>query len=108
MSLKYVVAIIRPDVLDALEARFESLQVPGMTVTKAKGFGKYANFFSKDHLTEHIKVEVFIEESRADTVIGAIRDVAHSDVPGAGIVAVLPVEQFFHLRTHSEVVPGKS
>ena len=108
MSLKYVVAITRPDVLAALEAQLANLHVRGITVTKVKGFGEYIDFLSKNHLTEHIKIEIFVDESMADAVINAILDAAHSDVPGAGIVAVLPVEKFFHIRTRSEVLPDQT
>lgn len=47
MSLKYVVAIIRPDHLSALEVKLDSLHILGMTVTKVKGFSEYMDFFQK-------------------------------------------------------------
>ncbi|MFC3108376.1 P-II family nitrogen regulator [Undibacterium arcticum] len=102
MNLKYVIAIIRPDVLAALETKLGSLHVRGLTVTKVKGFGEYTDFFSKNHLTEHLKVEIFLEESKVEELTNAIMDVAHSDIPGAGILAVLSVDKFFHIRTRSE------
>ena len=108
MSLKYVVAIIRPDVLNALEAKLGSLHVRGLTVPKVKGFGEYTDFFSKNRLTEHIKIEIFVEESKLEALTNAIMDIAHSDVPGAGIVAVMPVEKFLHVRTRSENLPDES
>lgn len=108
MSLKYVVAIIRPDVLDALEAKLGSLHVRGLTVSKVQGFGEYVDFLAKSHLTEHIKIEIFVEESKLEALTTAIMDIAHSDVPGAGIVAVMPVEKFLHVRTRSEALPDES
>ncbi|MEO6354288.1 MAG: P-II family nitrogen regulator [Burkholderiaceae bacterium] len=102
MSFKYVVAIIRPDVLSALEVKLGSLHVWGMTVTKVNGFGGYTDYFSKNHLTEHIKIEIFVEESKLEVLTTAIMEIAHSDVPGAGIVAVMPVEKFLHVSTRSE------
>jgi nitrogen regulatory protein P-II 1 len=101
MTLKYVIAIIRPDALMALETKLGSLHVQGMTVTKVKGFGEYTDFYSKNHLTEHLKVEIFVEEAKVAALTNAILDVAHSDIPGAGILAVLSVEEFFHIRTRS-------
>ena len=101
MNVKYVIAIIRPDALMALETKLGSLHVQGMTVTKVKGFGEYTDFYSKNHLTEHLKVEIFVEESKVDELTNAILDVAHSDIPGAGILAVLPVDTFWHIRTRS-------
>ncbi|WP_211467172.1 P-II family nitrogen regulator [Collimonas silvisoli] len=102
MNVKYVIAIIRPDALLALEARLGSLHMQGMTVTKVKGYGEYTDFYSKNHLTEHLKVEIFVDESKLEALTNAILDVAHSDIPGAGILAVLAVDEFFHIRTRSE------
>jgi len=99
MTLKYVIAIIRPDVLTILTTKFSTLHVRGLTVTKVKGFGEYTDFYSQNHLTEHLKVEIFVEESKVEELTHAIMDVARSDIPGAGILAVLPVDHFFHIRT---------
>lgn len=108
MSLKYVVAVIRADVLDALEVKLSSLHVRGLTVSKVKGFGEYLDILARSHLTEHMKVEIFVEESKLEALTTAIIDIAHSDVPGAGIVAVMPVEKFLHVRTRSETLPDES
>ena len=103
MNLKYVIAIIRPDVLAALETKLGSLHVQRMTVTKVNGFGEYTDFYSKKHLTEHLQIEIFVEESKVEALTNAIMDVAHSDIPGAGILAVLSVDKFFHIRIRCEL-----
>lgn len=108
MHFKYVIAIIRPDCLEQLEMRLAGIDIRGITVTQVRGLGEYVNFFSRSHLVEHIKIEIFVEESKAGALTNAIIDVAHSDVPGAGVIAVLPVEKFFHVRTGSEALPEKS
>ena len=108
MQFKYVVAIVRADVLDTLETEFSSLHVRALTVTKVRGFGEYTDFLAISHLTEHLKVELFVEDSKAEAIANVIMDVAHSDVPGAGIVAIMPVEKFFHIRTRTEVLPDES
>jgi nitrogen regulatory protein PII len=101
MTFKYVIAIIRPDVLATLETKLGSLHIRGLTVTQVKGFGEYTDFYSQNHLTAHLKVEIFVEESKVEELTRAIMDVARSDIPGAGILAVLPVDQFFHIRTQT-------
>lgn len=108
MGYKYVIAIIRDDLLDALEAELRRLRVRGLTVSRVKGYGEYKNFFSISQLTPRMKVEIFVEESKAETVANAILDVAHSEVEGAGIVAVMPVEGFFHVRTRSATLPDET
>lgn len=72
MGLKYMIAIIRPEVLDALEAALARLQVRGLSVSRIKGFGEYVDYLAKSHLTEHVKVEVFVEDSKVDAIATVI------------------------------------
>lgn len=108
MNIKYVVAIVRSDSLEALEAKLSSLQIGGITVTNVKGYGEYKDLFSYDRLVEHTRVEIFTEESKVDLLVSALLAAARADPPGAGVVAVMSVEKFLHLRTGSEVLPGAS
>ncbi|MEP6657097.1 MAG: P-II family nitrogen regulator [Betaproteobacteria bacterium] len=105
MSIKRVIAIIRSDMLGSLEARLKKLQIGGITVSRVKGYGEYRNLYTIDWMSEHAKVEIFIEEAKVDALIEAMLDVAHAEPPGAGIVAVLPVERFLHLRTGTDTLP---
>jgi nitrogen regulatory protein PII len=99
MSYRYVIAIVQAGMLEPLEKRLARLHVTGLTATKVKGYGHYANLFASDWLTEHIKIEIFAEQAQVEAVTAAIEEVAHADVPGmGGIVAVIPVENFFHIR----------
>ncbi|TBR72409.1 MAG: P-II family nitrogen regulator [Burkholderiaceae bacterium] len=105
MNFKYVVAIVRSDAVESLETKLASIHVGGITLTKVKGFGEYKNFFTSDWLSEHTKMEIFTEEAKVELLLDALLKAAHSDIAGAGIVAVMPVERFLHLRTGTEVLP---
>lgn len=107
MIFKYVIAVIRPDVLKEVEVRLGP-NVRGMMVTKVMGSGGYTNFMARDLQTEHVKIEIFAEESTVDAIVRTIMETAHSDIPGAGIVAVLPMERFLHVRTGSDAFPNDS
>ncbi len=108
MNFKYVVAIVPSDALELLEAKLASIHVGGITLTKVMGFGEYKNFFTSDWLSEHTKMEIFTEEAKVERLLNALLEAAHSDAPGAGIGAVMPVERFLHLRTGTEVLPVPS
>jgi nitrogen regulatory protein PII len=54
--------------------------------------------------TVQTKIEIFAEEAEVEAITNAIVEVGQSTVPGAGIVAVVPVEKFPHLH----VPPGAS
>lgn len=98
MNMHYIVAIVPPDVVESLEVKLRNLHVGGITLTRVKGFGEYKNFFSNDFLSEHTKIEIFAEASKVDALLGVLRETGAADVPGSGIVAVIPVGMFLHLR----------
>ena len=99
MKFRKVTAIIRPEKLEAVEECLKKLNVPGISVTKVKGFGEYANFYKADWMCQNIRVEVFLGVRQADEVARAIMDAAHTGLEGDGIVAILPVETIYHIRT---------
>lgn len=102
MSTKCVIAIVPSELLETLERKLATVHAPGLTATKVKGYGEYKNFFSSDLTTVHTKIEIFAEEAHVAAITNAIVEVAHSTVPGAGIVAVIPVDSLLHLHVPSE------
>ena len=104
MSTKWVIAIVPTELLEQLERSLATVHVPGLTITRVKGYGEYKNFFSSDLTSVHTKVEIFADEADVEAITKAIVEVGKSTVPGAGIVAVVPVEAFLHLH----VPPGES
>jgi nitrogen regulatory protein P-II 1 len=108
MNFKYVVAIVPPEALKSLSAKLRSIGVEGITLTKARGFGEYKNFFTDDLLSERIKIEIFTEDSKVESLLGVLLEVGKVDIPGAGIAAVMPVDRFLHLRTGTEALPVPS
>lgn len=107
MDLRLVVAIIRPSALESVEKRLQELGVRGLTVTRAKGYGAHANFFAPDWLVDQVKIEVFAERDKAESIVAAILDTAHTEYPGGGIVAILPVEKVFSVHTRAEEIPNR-
>lgn len=106
MGFKLVIAIVWPEVIPLLEAKVANLGVGGITLSKVSGFGEYKNLFSRDWLSEHVKVEIFVEDAKVDALLGALQDAAKADIPGAGIAAVIAVDKFVHLRDGTEVMPA--
>lgn len=98
MSTKCVIAIVPTELLETLEKSLAAVHGPGLTATKVKGYGEYRNFFSSDLTSVHMKIEVFAEETDVEAIVSAIVEVGQSTVPGAGIVAVMPVDRLLHLH----------
>lgn len=102
-----VVAIIRGLALEAAEKKLQELGVRGITVSKVKGYGEYANFYARDWMVDQVKIEVFAARDQVERIAGAILDAAHTGSPGDGIVAILPVETVLSARTRAEVIPNR-
>lgn len=97
--LRKVTAIVRSDVLEKVEKRLEDLCIPGISITKVKGFGEYANFFSRDWMVEHARIEIFLCRERAHEIARVIVDAAQTGLAGDGLVVILPVEAVYRIRT---------
>lgn len=108
MNFKYVVAIVQPEDMKPLREKLRRIGVQGITLTKVKGFGEYRNYFAEDLLSDHIKVEIFAEDSKVQALLGALLELGKIDVPGTGVAAVIPVDKFLHLRTGTESLPARS
>lgn len=110
MNMQYIVAIVPPELVESLEVKLRNLHIRGVTLTKVKGFGEYKNLYSNDWLSDQTKIEIFAEEAKVGSILDALRETGAADVPGSGIVAVIPVDTFFHLRAGaaSEPTPPNS
>jgi nitrogen regulatory protein P-II 1 len=97
-----IIANFRDDRLGDVEKRLEKLGVERINVCKVKGFGEYHNFFAPNWLTREVRLEVFTKQEEVEVVASAIMEAAHTGVPGDGVVAVLPIERLYLIRTRSE------
>lgn len=100
-----IIAIVRPEVLEALEKELHATHTHGVTISKVKGFGTHLNPYAGDWATEHLKLEIFARTTDAQCIVDAIIKVAHVGAPGDGVIAVLPVTHFYSIHTKSEVEP---
>ncbi len=107
MEIKAVVAFIRRDRLEEVERKLREIGVERINVYKVKGYGEYHDFFARDWMVEEVRVDIFTRVDEVDKVVGAIMDGAHTGLPGDGVVAVIPVEKFYLIRTRAEATPDE-
>jgi len=107
MEFRKVIAIIRPDHLEEVEQALQALAVPGISVSKIKGYGEYMDFYEPDWMSSHVRIEIFTPQAQANAVAEAIMEAAHTGLPGDGIVAIQPVETVFQIETRS-VLTGEN
>lgn len=72
-----------------------------------KGYGEYANFFTRDWMTAHVRLEIFTHLDRVAGILEAIFRVASTGAKGDGIIAVLPVEQIYRIRDRAAADPSE-
>lgn len=105
MDIKHIVAMFPRERLEEVEQRLRQINVERVDVCKVKGYGEYRNFYTRDWMVEEVRLDVFTRHDEVDGVIAAIMDGAHTGSPDDGIVAVVPVEKFFLIRTRAEATP---
>jgi len=104
--LKLITAIIKPFKLDDAKEALRGLGVQGMTVSEAQGFGRQRGHTEVYRGTEYtvdfvpkVRVEVLVEDSEVERVVGVIVAAARTDKIGDGKVWITPVEQAVRIRT---------
>jgi len=101
MNYRKVTAIVNRAALEPVEEALRRLGASGVSVSMVRGFGEYADFYERDWMTNHLRVEVFTTKDRAESIVQAIMDAAHTGQEDDGIVAVLPVAELYRIRTKS-------
>lgn len=102
MDARLIIANFPSDKLEEVEKKLERIGAERINVTKVKGFGEYHNFFAPNWLNDEVRVEIFTKKDEVDAIASAIMDVAHTGAPGDGVVAVVPIEKLYLIRTRSE------
>jgi len=102
MQYKKVMAIVICEKLKEVEQALLGIGVSGLSITQIRGYGEYHNFYQPDMMSCHVRIDIFCQASKADAIVHTIMNTAHSGQPEDGIIAVLPVEQLYRIRTKSE------
>ena len=97
-----IIANFRRGKLEEVEKKLEGLGIERVNVSKVRGFGEYHNYFAPNWLEGEVRVEIFTKKHDVETVVSAIIETARTGLPGDGVVAVLPVEKLYLIRTGSE------
>jgi nitrogen regulatory protein P-II 1 len=104
--MNLIKAIIRPAKLDEVKEALKAIDVSGMTVTDAKGFGRtggrsevYRGSAYVVDFVPKIQIEVVVAATMVQAVVDAIMGSARTGKIGDGKLFVLPVEEVFRIRT---------
>jgi nitrogen regulatory protein P-II 1 len=107
--MKLVVAIIRPERLNAVLESLYNAEVRGLTVNKVQGHGgevehveNYRGVTVKMDLQAKVRLEIGVSEPFVQPTVDAIVQGARTGEVGDGKIFVLPVERVVRIRTGEE------
>jgi nitrogen regulatory protein P-II 1 len=104
--VRLIVAIVKPHKLDEVKAALESFGVRGLTISEASGYGRqrghtevYRGAEYTVDLVPKIRIEVLVDDTDAEDVVGIIVMSARTGRIGDGKVWTLPVDDVVRVRT---------
>ena len=104
--MKMITAMIRPTRVNAVKAALVALDIVGMTVTEARGFGRqkgqverYRGNEFRVEFIQKSKIEVVVDDANLDAALAAINEAARTGEIGDGKIFVIPVETAIRIRT---------
>lgn len=105
--MKEIKAIIQPFMLTkVVEALHQIENLPGITISDIKGFGRTKGKDAKDKISEgllefvpKIKLEIVVKNEMAVQVVDVIQKNAHTGNPGDGKIFVYGVDRVVRIRT---------
>ncbi len=103
MKFRFITATINILMVEKVEERLREISVPGLSVSKTKGYGAYKNFFQRDLMTTHARLQIYAPESRVPEIVEAIMESGGIGSEDDGIVAVSPVDTIYRIADKREV-----
>ena len=104
--MKLIVAVIKPFKVDDVKASLKAMGINGMTVAEVQGYGRQSGHTEVYRGAEYtidfvpkVRIEVLVDEARADEVVTAIVEAAQTGTIGDGKVWVIPVDTVVRVRT---------
>jgi nitrogen regulatory protein P-II 1 len=107
--MKLVLAIVRPDRVNAVLEALYRAEVRGLTVSRVHGHGgeierveTYRGMTLKLELCEKVRLEIGVSDHFVEPTVQAILSSARTGDVGDGKIFVLPVEKVIRIRTGEE------
>ena len=104
--MKLVTAVIKPHRVEAVTDALHAIDVPGITITEARGHGVQRGHtevyrggeYNVDFLPKS-QIEVLVTDGQAEKVANTIIDAARTGKIGDGKLWIQPVEMTVRIRT---------
>ncbi len=104
--MRIVTAVIKPFKLDDVKTALQDIDVAGLTVSEASGYGRQRGHTEVYRGAEYqvdfipkLRIEVVVDDEDAAAVVKAIVTAAHTGKIGDGKVWTVEVEDLVRIRT---------
>jgi len=104
--MKLVLAIIKPHKLDEVREALGGIDVQGLTVTEARGYGRqkghteiYRGAEYETNLVPKLRLEIVVTADYADRDVETIHQAAQTGSIGDGKIFVIDVDRAVRIRT---------
>lgn len=103
--MKYIIAIIRPERLQDVQAALMERDIYLMTVSDVRGCGRQKGFSEvyRDRamlrMVSKVKIEMAVNDAFVDAAVDAITLAARTGETGDGKIFVLPLADCVHVRS---------
>jgi|SRR5210317_3494 nitrogen regulatory protein P-II 1 len=105
-NMKKIQAIIKPFKLDEVRDALQEIDVAGVTVTEAKGFGRQKGHtelyrgaeYSVDFLPK-IVLDIVVEDGKLQEACEAIKKAAYTGKIGDGKIFITSIDEAIRIRT---------
>ena len=104
--MKMIIAIIRPEKVEAVQAALIAEEVFLMTASDVRGCGRQRGFKEQYRgnegiirLISKVKLEIAVNDDFVEPTVSAIKKAAHTGSIGDGKIFVLPLDECYRIRT---------
>ena len=106
LTMKLIIAIIKPFKLDEVKQALGQVGIDGMTVTEVKGFGRQKGHkeiyrgseYNVDFLPK-FRLEIALNDDLVPAAVSAIANAAKTGKIGDGKIFVMPLGEIVRIRT---------
>jgi len=109
MPLKLITAVIKPHRVEEVKKALINLDVKGMTVTEAQGFGRQGDYPEtyggneyKVAFSPKFRIEIVVSDADADKAVDALLGAARTGKIGDGKIWVSDANRLVRIRTAEE------
>jgi nitrogen regulatory protein P-II 1 len=97
--MKLILAFIPPERLNKLLDDLDEQELPGLTVSEARGFGQHDRDFTDVELPPKLRVEIVCPDENADEIVNSIHKSLHTGQRGDGKIFIMPVTDALRIKT---------